>query len=105
MLPHEAPNRPWNKVAVDLFQFRNKDFIITVDYSSGFYEVQSMHTTRASALIQVLKSQFARHGISRTVVSDNGPQFVSDEFNTFAATWEFHHVASSPRHPKSNGTV
>lgn len=73
MLPHDAPNRPWNKVAVDLFQFRNKDFLITVDYFTGFYEVQSMHTTRASALIQVLKSEFARHGISRTVVSDNGP--------------------------------
>ena len=26
LLPLEVPNRPWNKVAVDLFQFRNKDF-------------------------------------------------------------------------------
>ena len=73
MLPHEVPNRPWNKVAVDLFQFRNKDFLIRVDYYSGFYEVKRMPTTRASAVIQVLKSQFACHGIPQTVASDNGP--------------------------------
>ncbi|XP_044183257.1 uncharacterized protein K02A2.6-like [Acropora millepora] len=101
MLPHEVPDRPWNKVAVDLLQLRNKDFLITVDYYSGFYEVQSIQTTRASAVIQVLKSQFARHGIPQTVVSDNGPQFACDEFKTFAAAWEFHHVTSSPH--KSNG--
>ena len=85
MLPHEVPNRPWNKVEVDLFQFKNKDFLITVDYYSGFYEVKRMQKTRASAAIQVLKTQFARHGIPQAVVSDNGPQFACDEFKTFAA--------------------
>ena len=105
LLPHEVPNRPWNKVAVDLFQFRNKYFLITADYYSGFYEVKCMQTTHASAVIQVLKSQFARHGIPQTVVSDNGPQYACDEFKTFAAAWEFHHVTSSTHHPKSNGRV
>ena len=105
MLPHEVPNRPWNKVAMDLFQFRNKDFLITVNYCSGFYEVKSMQTTYASVIIQVLKSQFANHGFPQTVVSDNGPQFACDEFKIFTAAWEFHHVTSSPHHPKSNGGV
>ena len=105
LLPHEVPNRPWNKVAVDLFQFRNKDFLIAVDYYSGFYEIKRMQTTRASAVIQVLKSQFACHGIPQTVVSDNGPQHTCDEFKFFAAAWKFHHVTSCPRHPKSNGRV
>jgi len=48
-----------------------------------------MQTTRASAVIQVLKSQFDRHRIPHTVVSDNGPQFACDEFKTFAAAWSF----------------
>ena len=90
---------------MDLFQLRNKDFLITVDYYSGLYEVQSIQTTRASAVIEVLKSQFARHGIPHTVVSDNGPQFACDEFKTVVAAWEFHHVTSSPHHPKSTGRV
>ena len=37
-----------------------------------------------------------------TVVSDNGPQFSSQEFHEFLLTWEFNHVTSSPHHPKSN---
>lgn len=63
---------------VDLFQFRNKDLLIAFDYHSEFYEVISMQTTRASAVID-------RQGIPHTVVSDNGPQFACDEFKTFAA--------------------
>ena len=89
MLPHEVPKGPWNKVAVDLFQFRNKDFVITVYYYTGFYEVQRMQTTRASAVVQVLKSQFACHGIPQTVVSDNCPQYACDEIKTFQLLGSF----------------
>ena len=51
----------------------------------------------------MLKEQFSRPGIPDTVVSDNGPQFSSQEFHEFSLTWEFNHVTSSPHHPKSNG--
>lgn len=37
------------------------------------------------------------------MVSDNGPQFDSDEFHRFACEWEFDHVTSSPGHAQSNG--
>lgn len=37
------------------------------------------------------------------MVSDNGPQFDSDEFRRFAREWEFEHVTSSPGHAQSNG--
>ena len=55
------------------------------------------------AVISKLKQHFARRGIPNTVVSDNGPQFDSDEFHRFACEWEFDHVTSSPGHAQSNG--
>lgn len=50
-----------------------------------------------------LKAHFARYGIPNTVVSDNGPQYSSQEFQRFSQLWEFDHKTSSPGYPQSNG--
>ena len=39
------------------------------------------------------------------VFSDNGPPFISKEFQEFASAYEFEHLTSSPRYPQSNGKV
>ena len=63
------------------------------------------NSTKSRAVIQKLKQHFARHGIPDTVMSDNGPQFDSEEFRKFAKAWEFDHVTSSPGYAQSNGMV
>ena len=37
------------------------------------------------------------------VVSDNGPQFKSEEFRLFAKQYDFHWNPSGPRYPASSG--
>lgn len=54
-------------------------------------------------VIKRLRAQFARHGIPDLCMSDNGPQFASEEFANFARMWEFEHATSSPHYPQSNG--
>ena len=54
-------------------------------------------------MIGNLKKHFARYGILSTVMSDNGPQFVSREFELFLSNWKVNHATSSPRHQQSNG--
>ncbi|CAB4017096.1 Transposon Ty3-G Gag-Pol poly, partial [Paramuricea clavata] len=103
--PHKAPEIPWEKVGVDLFELDGQTFLIAVDYYSGLFEVQDMTSTVASRVITVLKSWFARHGIPITVMSDNGPPFNSESFKDFSDEWDFNHITSSPHHPQSNGKV
>lgn len=53
--------------------------------------------------IAVLRSIFARNGGPNVMVSDNGPQFTSEEFKRFTHTNGIKHVTSAPCHPSSNG--
>ncbi len=100
---HEVPNRPWAKIGTDLFQFQNKDYLVTVDYFSNFFEVDYLTTTSSNAVIKKLKGHIARYGIPDEVVSDNGPQYDSNEFQAFAQSYGFKHTRTSPHHPQSNG--
>jgi transposase InsO family protein len=93
---HKIPDRPWEKLGVDMFEFRNKNYLVTVDYYSNFFEVDRLYKTTSKHVIQKLRVQFSRHGIPSKVISDNGPQFSSSDFADFAKTYEFVHVTSSP---------
>jgi len=50
-----------------------------------------------------MKSIFARHGIPELCVSDNGPQYSSEEFAEFMRECHCQHITSSPLYPQSNG--
>ncbi|CAG2227622.1 EIPR1 [Mytilus edulis] len=73
------------------------------DYYSLYLEVHKLHGTTSTTVINKLKGTFSRLGIPETVVSDNGPQYSSQEFSEFANKWDFKHVTSSPHYPQSNG--
>ena len=38
-------------------------------------------------------------------MSDNGPQYSSEQFTDFADQYDFTHITSSPKYPQSNGTA
>ena len=103
LITHEVKGRQWSKVGMDLFELNEKTYLITVDYFSNFVEVDLLEHTKSRDVIHKAKAHFARYGIPDVVVSDNGPQFSSNEFQDFSKKWGFQHVTSSPRYPQSNG--
>ena len=99
------PERPWEKIAVDLFQWGGDNYLVTCDYHSNAIEVDELKNTSSSDVIKKLKAHFARNGVPITVVSDNGPQFSSTEFKTFAQGWDFQHQTISPGNSQANGAA
>ena len=74
-----------------------------VDSYSKWPEVMPMTTTAAPQLIKVMKSLFARWGLPKKVFSDNGPEFVSKEFEAFLAEGGIKHKTSPVKRPATNG--
>ena len=101
--PHLVPNRPWQKVATDLFELNNQHYIVIVDAYSNYPEVQELTSQSSKSVINAMKTVFARLGIPEEVLSDNGPCYSSAEFASVAKQWDFNHITSSPGFPQSNG--
>ena len=50
-MPHEVPSLPWEKVGTDLLAFKNRSYLITVDYYSNFWEVEKLLATKERTVI------------------------------------------------------
>ena len=81
------PDRPFYVVATDILTIKGKDYLVLVDTYSNFIEVDLLHSATSSEIIQNLKAHFARHGSPETLISDNGTQYTSSEFQKFAQAW------------------
>nr|XP_022902167.1 uncharacterized protein K02A2.6-like [Onthophagus taurus] len=99
---HEIPELPFNKVGMDLFQFKNHDYLLVIDYYSKWIEVKELENKTAGNVINRLKQIFSVHGIPEIIISDNMP-FSSYNFKKFTDSWGIKVITSSPRYPKSNG--
>ena len=103
MISSESPAFPWQKVGCDFFAWENSNYLLIVDYLSRWIESIPMKSTTSENTILQLKSVFSRYGIPQQLISDNGPQFSSGVFTSFAEDYGFSHMTSSPRYPQSNG--
>lgn len=103
MVIPEMPTYPWQKVGMDLFHLKGKDYLVIMDYFSNFPEMALLSNITSASVITHTKSIFARHGIPHIVVSDNGPCFSSREWQKFVEQYDFCHVTSSPHFAQSNG--
>ena len=64
-----------------------------------------MFSTISSKTVDELRCLFTMYGLPEQLVTDNGPQFVSQEFSSFMKVNGIKHIKMSPYHPASNGVV
>jgi transposase InsO family protein len=99
-----VPSEPWSRVHVDFAgPYEGFTWLIMVDAYTKWLEVIKMKSTTTKATIAKLREVFARTGLPRTMVSDNGPQWIAEEFQQYCRGNSVRHITSSPWHPRTNG--
>ncbi|CAM4584129.1 unnamed protein product [Lepidochelys kempii] len=109
--PFPLPESAWEKVVIDIvgpFDTAPGDcrYAITlIDYFSKCPEVAFTSQISSTTVIKFLSSVFSREGNPKELISDNGSQFTSLEFETFLAQRNILHRKSSLYYPQANGEI
>ena len=98
--PWQYPSAPWDRIHIDFGEWKGIHFLVVVD---AYSKCRDMHSTTTHRTIEVLREIFATHGFPRVIVSDNGPQFTSEDFSTYLLGNHIVHQLSAPYHPATNG--
>ena len=103
----EFPSQPWIDLAADLMGPlpSGEDVLVVVDYYSRYFEVDILTSVTSTKVIESLEKIFCIHGLPQSLKTDNGTQFVSDEFECFLKTNDIEHCTSTPLWPQEIGEV
>ncbi|XP_033103462.1 uncharacterized protein K02A2.6-like [Anneissia japonica] len=96
-------NMPMQRVGIDLFEIQSQDFLICVDYYTAYVWVEKLMNTNSKTIYTRLDKIFSQFGYPENIISDNGPQLVSEEFEKYCRQYEILHTTSAPYHQAGNG--
>eukprot|EP00731_Ephydatia_muelleri_P025384 Em0017g467a len=98
-----SPSEPWARIHIDYAgPFEGMYWLCVVDSYSKWVEIKCSTSMTAVTTIKLLREIFCQLGILKVIVPDNGPQFVSQEFQEFCNQNYITHIKSTPYHPKTN---
>lgn len=80
-----------------------KMILIVIDAHSRWIQAYCTESATSSVVIELSRVLFSQFGIPKVLVTDNGPFFVSEEFEIFLAKNGVKHITSAPYHPAING--
>ncbi len=110
--PVVYPMRQMGKVSIDICgpflkaPVGKKYLTIMMDYYSRWPEMLKSEKMPTSAMIITwLKTVFGRFGNPEDLVSDNGSQFTSNEFESFLRNRDIKHSKAVPYNPPANGLI
>lgn len=104
-------NEPWHTIGMDIMgpfptaATQKRFLLVVVDYFTRWIELFPMNSTTSMNIANVLTNEvFSRYGFPRYIISDNGPQFISELFQNFCDTLGIEQKFTANYHPQSNMT-
>ncbi|KAK8926277.1 hypothetical protein KSP39_PZI018153 [Platanthera zijinensis] len=80
--------------------------LVIIDYFSKWLEIKPLAKVTSQVIRNFVSGEIiCRHGLPQAIVTDNGPQFASEEFISFCTQLGIDLRFASVHHPRSNGQV
>ena len=98
------PSCLWKRLNMDFTgpEPNGQMYLIIIDAYSKYLEIFPIIRTDTSRTIEKLKQLFSIFSLPQHIVTDNGPQFISEEFKQFLWNNDIKHTKTAPKHPASN---
>lgn len=99
-----TPASAWQRIHIDYAGPINSTyFLVIVDAYSKWPEIIPTKTISATATVDIMKEVCNRFGSPIQIVSDNGTQFTSSQFQVYCKQYGIEHIRTCPYFPASNG--
>ena len=106
IIQKKRPERPFQEIAMDFAEHNGSYFLIIVDCFTDWPDIICIGNSMDSKiLINKTREHFCRTAVPNIIWSDQGSQFMSQNFQEFMKRWKIKHKTSSPRNPQSNGKI
>lgn len=79
--------------------------LVAIDYMTKWAEAKAMRTINQQDCIKFMDAIIMRFRLPLVLVSDNGPQFIGSDFESFLKERGIKHKKSSVAYPQGNGQV
>lgn len=104
LIPWQPSTSTWSRIHMDFAgPINNFHIFILIDSWSKWPEAHLTKDMTSAFVIDALRSNFCKYGLVDVIVSDNGTQFASNEFQQFIKLNRIRHIMIAPGHPASNG--
>ena len=78
--------------------------LAVTDYFTKWVEAEAYHQVRDREVKNFIwKNVICRFGVPKEIITDNGSQFISFDFQDFCKDWWIQLSFSTPRYPQANG--
>ncbi len=106
MIENPEPKRIFEEVTTELFEVREKHFLIIMDKYSGWPEIYEMgNCPTTEKIITRLVNYCDQVGCPTRLLTNGEQQFASREMRDFLKRWGISHTIYSPQHIQSNELV
>ena len=101
---HSIPTIATNRL--NLFEIDGRQYLLAVDRYSKYPTVDKIQTPVSNqAGADKIKSYALLFGRLDEIMTDNGPQFLGQVFQSFIESWGIKHTTSSPHYLRCNGFI